>query len=193
MKNILIFTTLLLSFHTFAQEGEDLPESTLSAEILKSTKLWCIVYFKERPNSKLILEAESVGSIDRKSENFLTLKGKILDSREYSDINLYIVRASACTSDLEFAKKTRDERNSVANAEDSKKVDPKTAKSKEKDSPGVEAFKSIMNGSKPTKSAKDKSPKAVSNKTEIKKDEPVSSNGITNFQKIEDPGLSFEN
>lgn len=173
MKNIIIFTSLILSLHTFAQDAEPTPIEELSAEPLNPTKLWCIVYFKERPNTKLILEAESVGAIDRKSENYLTLKGKILDSREYSDINLYIVRASACTTDLQFAKKTRDERNqSLANSSPSK-----DSKSTKKES------KTLLS------SKKDKIEKEVS-----KKSSPVEEQKTAvelKHKLSEDPGIQF--
>lgn len=121
MKKILLISYFILSFQILAQSTNEDQIEELKPEPLVPTKLWCIVYFKDNPNLKLILEAESIGAIDRKSESYLTLKGKILDSREFRDVNLYIVRASACTTDIELAKKVRDERNKIT-SENSKET-----------------------------------------------------------------------
>lgn len=141
MKKIIIFTMLSLSFHLFAQDAEDVSTDSLSSEPLTPTKLWCIVYFKEKPNLKLILEAESVGAVARKSEPFLTLRGRVLDSREFDDINLYIVKASACTSDLELAKKTRDEKNKIASKQSEMPTPDKNKTLENKDRPAQKEVK----------------------------------------------------
>lgn len=139
-KSIIVLASLLVSSTWVKAEG---------------VNVYCLVYFKENPGKKYLLNGSVLKSIKKDSDNMILINGYLEESIDYQDLDIYNVKERACTHDkneaLAILQESRgnsgNTKNDASSVESVAEVN-KTAKTSESESSSENPYVQYKNNNK---------------------------------------------